>query len=261
VSKLYTAYKYLIYRLKSVDEHGVHSPFVFELTTTVIYNKVKFYNFQKIEELRGKLLQSSREINLIDLGAGSAKSLKNKRKVSEIALHSAKSPKYAQLLFRLANYFQPKTILELGTSLGISTSYLASVNSESAVFTIEGSEEIAEIAKNNFQELELTNIRSISGNFDSELPLLLERIETLDFVFFDGNHRKEPTLNYFEQCLKKATEKSVFVFDDIYWSKEMTEAWEEIKKNERVSVTIDLFFIGIVFFRKEQAKQHFVIKF
>jgi predicted O-methyltransferase YrrM len=141
------------------------------------------------------------------MGAGSVKGLKKSRKVKEIAQNSAKSAKYAQLLFRIVNHFQPKTILELGTSLGISTSYLASVNSESAVFTIEGSKEIAEIARNNFHELELTNIRSISGNFDSELPLMLERIETLDFVFFDGNHRKEPTLNYFEQCLKKATEK------------------------------------------------------
>jgi predicted O-methyltransferase YrrM len=239
----------------------VHSPFVFELTTTVIYNKVKFYNFQKIEELRGKLLQSSREINLIDLGAGSAKSLKNKRKVSEIALHSAKSPKHAQLLFRLANYFQPKSILELGTSLGISTAYLASVNSESKVYTIEGSPEIAKIAKTNFQELELNNIESITGNFDTQLPELLKRLDHLDFVFFDGNHRKEPTLRYFNECLKKAGEMSVFIFDDIYWSKEMTEAWEEIKKNEKVTVSIDLFFIGIIFFRKEQAKQHFVIKF
>jgi len=261
VNKLYTAYKYLIYRFQSVDEHGVHSPFVFDLLLNVIYNKVKFYNYLKIEELRLKLLVSNQEVSITDMGAGSVKGLKKSRKVKEIAQNSAKSAKYAQLLFRIVNHFQPKTILELGTSLGISTSYLASVNSESNIFTIEGSEEIAEIAKNNFQELELTNIRSISGNFDSELPLLLERIETLDFVFFDGNHRKEPTLNYFEQCLKKATEKSVFVFDDIYWSKEMTEAWEEIKKNERVSVTIDLFFIGIVFFRKEQAKQHFVIKF
>ncbi len=261
MNKLYTAYKYLIYRFQSVDEHGVHSPFVFNLLLNVIYNKVKFYNYIKIEELRSKLLVSNQEINITDMGAGSTKGIKKARKVKEIALHSAKSAKYGQLLFRLVNHFQPKTILELGTSLGISTSYLASVNSESEIFTIEGSEEIAKIAKNNFQELELTNIRSISGNFDTELPILLDRIDTLDFVFFDGNHRKEPTLRYFEQCLSKATEKSVFVFDDIYWSKEMTEAWEEIKKNAAVSVSIDLFFIGIVFFRKEQAKQHFVIKF
>ena len=157
--------------------------------------------------------------------------------------------------------FQPETGLELGTSLGISSAYIAKANATSSFTTIVGCSEIAAIAKENFASLNIKNVQQIIGNFDDELPKYLNRTEKLDFVFFDGNHRKEPTLNYFKQCLAKANDNSVFVFDDIYWSSEMKEAWTEIKKHERVTVTIDLFFLGIVFFRKEQARQDFILRF
>ena len=109
--------------------------------------------------------------------------------------------------------------------------------------------------------MELQNIEQHVGNFDDVLPKILSEKEKIDFVFFDGNHRKEPTLNYFRQCLDKVHEGSVFIFDDIYWSLEMKEAWSEIKMNEQVTVTLDLFYLGIVFFRKEQVKQHFIIRY
>jgi predicted O-methyltransferase YrrM len=161
----------------------------------------------------------------------------------------------------LVNRFQPEEVLELGTSLGISSAYLASANSKIKVITIEGCKEIAEKAKENFKKLGLQNIEQHLGNFDDVLPQLLSEKKKIDFVFFDGNHRKEPTLNYFKQCLAHAHEGSIFIFDDIYWSSEMKEAWNEIKMNERVTVTLDLFFMGIVFFRKEQVKQHFIIRY
>ena len=252
---------YLIYRYKSVNEHGVHSPFVFELLLSTIYNKKKFYAYLPIEKLRGNLSLSRQEITCIDLGAGSAVNNQTTKSVQTILHAAAKPPKYSQLLFRLINQFQPETILELGTSLGISSAYMASANSKSQLITIEGCKEVAAVAKKNFKELELKNIEQVVGNFDEVLPDVLKNIPQLDFVFFGGNHRKQPTLNYFKQCLEKANEQSVFVFDDINWSDEMKEAWQEIKNHEKVTVTIDLFFMGIVFFRKEQVKEHFVITF
>jgi len=261
VKKLHSLIYYLIYRFKSTNEHGVHSPFVFELLNQVIYNRTTYYAYEQIEAMRESLLKNNKILNINDLGAGSTKNNSLQKSIKTIAKQAAKPKKYGQLLFRLVNYFQAETILELGTSLGISTCYLASANSNAKVISIEGSSEIAETAKNNFKTLNINNIKHITGNFDEQLPLLLNEQKTLDFVFFDGNHQKEATLNYFKQCLPLANDKSVFVFDDIYWSKGMTEAWAEIKQHPRVSVTIDLFFIGIVFFRKEQAKQHFVIKF
>jgi predicted O-methyltransferase YrrM len=174
---------------------------------------------------------------------------------------AAKPSKYGQLLFRMVNHFQPTTVLELGTSVGITTAYLSAAHSKIKVTTIEGCPEIAAIAATNFKHLNIQNIDQQIGNFDSLLPAFLAKTEKLDFVFFDGNHRKEPTLNYFYQCLEKAHESSVFIFDDIYWSAEMTAAWEIIKNNAQVTVTLDLFSLGIVFFRKEQVKQHFLIRY
>ncbi|HLC83054.1 MAG TPA: class I SAM-dependent methyltransferase [Bacteroidia bacterium] len=261
MQKLHLIYNYLIYRAKSVNEHGVHSPFVYDLLLSTIYNKKKFYAYIQLEKLRNALSLSNQKVNCIDLGAGSKINNSNTKSVQTILYSSSKPAKYAQLLFRLVNHFQPTTILELGTSLGISSGYMASANSKSKLITIEGCEEIANIAKSNFQKLELKNIEQVVGNFDEVLPTVLKNINQLEFVFFDGNHRKEPTLNYFSQCLEKANEKSVFIFDDIYWSKEMKEAWEEIKKNEKVTVTLDLFYLGIVFFRTEQVKQNFIIRY
>lgn len=261
MNKLHTILNYLIYRFRSVNEHAIHSPFIFALTRDVIYNKVAFYSYESIEDLRHRLLRSHEQLKVVDLGAGSQVNNAHSRPISQITRNAAKPAKYAQLLFRICNHFQAHTIIELGTSLGISTAYMASANSKSTIHTIEGSPEIAQKAKQNFEQLGLRNIQQHTGNFDDVLPRLLEQIPQPELIFFDGNHRKDATLRYFELCLKKAHNETVFIFDDIYWSKEMTEAWEEIKKHDAVTVTVDLFFIGIVFFRKEQKKQHFVIKF
>lgn len=251
----------MIYRAKSVNEHGVHSPFVYDLLLSTIYNNKNFYGYTLVEKRRNALSKSKEPIECIDLGAGSTVNKNSKKSVQTILFSAAKPPKYGQLLFRLVDHFQPDTILELGTSLGISSAYMAVANSKSKLITIEGCEEIADIAKQSFKQLELKNVEQVVGNFDQVLPDVLKKMDSLDFVFFDGNHRKEPTLNYFRQCLEKATEKSIFIFDDIYWSPEMTEAWEEIKKHNKVTVTLDLFYMGIVFFRKEQVKEHFRIRY
>lgn len=223
----------------------------------MINKKGSYYSFDKIEHLRKKLLISKKEIDVTDFGTGRS----GKRKVSEIAEQSLKNEKYGQLLFRLAYHFKPNTILELGTSLGITTCYLASANPTSKVITIEGSSEIANEAKKNFNELGLDTIETIIGNFDSVLPSVTSRQSSVDFVFIDGNHRKEPTLRYFNQLLEHAINDTIFIFDDIHWSDDMEEAWEEIKNHPKVTVTIDLFFLGLIFFRKEQVKENFTLRF
>jgi predicted O-methyltransferase YrrM len=237
--------------------HGVHSPFVFSLIEDILNEKHPFYAFKSIESARTNLLSDHSVIYVNDHGTGSSRD----RKISEIARQCLKSKKEAQMLFRLACQMQPNNILELGTSLGVTTLYLSSARPSANIYTIEGCPNIANIANQVFRNEKANNITSIVGNIDTELPKVLSKIESLDMVFFDANHTKEATLNYFYKCLEKANDNSIFIFDDIYWSEGMTEAWKEIYENPAITYSIDLFHLGIIFFKKEWKKSHFKIKF
>ncbi len=242
--------------------HGVHSPFVFDFIKNVLNDHRHFYAYDAIERVREKLLTNDKVLQIEDFGAGSTVIKSNQRKISTIAKSSLKPKKFGQLMMRMVNYYGIKTTIELGTSLGITTSYLASGNLNGQVITLEGSGEIANVAEQNFEKLKLQNIEIIEGNFDDTLKNTLDKTTTIDLAFVDGNHRKEPTLQYFNQLLEKKTEKSIFIFDDIHWSKGMEEAWQKIQQHPEVTLTIDLFFIGLIFFRKEQkVAQHFSVRF
>ena len=197
-----------------------------------------------------------------DFGAGSHTGAGPQRRLRDIARTAAKPAALAQLLFRLVNHFRPRTILELGTSLGLTTAYLAAADSRSRVLTFEGCPNTATVARETFEVLNLRNVTLIEGNLDDTLAPTLATLDgPLDFAFFDGNHRYEPTLRYFNLCAAHRTEQSVFVLDDIHWSGEMERAWAAICQHPDVTLTVDLFFVGLVFFRRNQPKQHFILRF
>lgn len=261
-SSFHLAIKFLRYYFNASNGkgHGIHSPFVFQLVTKVLNDKTEYPSYKEIERQRSLLLGNETIIEVDDFGAGSVKGLKKKRVVQVIAASSLKPKKYAQLLFRLVQYFQPKEVLELGTSLGITTSYLASAQPSADVKTLEGSPVIASIAQQTWDALQIKNIKPVVGHFDEILSSVTDK--RYDFIFIDGNHRQEPTIRYFNQLLGSVHNDSVLVFDDIHWSEEMEEAWEQIKAHPSVKLSIDLFFIGLVFFRKQQLeKEHFTIRF
>ena len=261
---LQLATKFTSYYLRASNGrgHGIHSPFVFDFIKNVLNDTRDFYAFSPIESLRQQLKTDNTILQVDDLGAGSRVSKSNQRAVSEIAKNALKSKKLAQFLFRLVNYYQPKTILELGTSLGITTAYLAAANANARVYTIEGVPAIAEIARRNFRQLNLYNTQLVEGSFDLVLPILLEKIKQVDLVFIDGNHRLEPTLQYFESILKYSNEHTIMILDDIHWSAEMELAWKKIGQHPAIMCTVDLFFLGLVFLRKDfKEKQNFVIRF
>lgn len=256
--------RYLKYWISSSNSkgHGVHSPFVYELIDKVFTDDRNFYSFPLIEGAREELMYDHSEISVTDFGAGSRLNATNIRTISSIAKSALKPKKFGQLLFRMVNHFRPKTILELGTSLGITTSYLATANHDAEVITMEGAPEIAKQALKHFQYIGIKNIEQVVGNFDDYLDGVLTKNKNLDFVFIDGNHQFEPTIRYFNMMKPNLHEHSVVVFDDIHWSKEMEQVWTAIQQDEMVTLTVDLFFIGIVFFRKEQKKkQHFIVQF
>ncbi|MBC5992081.1 O-methyltransferase [Pontibacter cellulosilyticus] len=255
------AANYPIYRAKAFKLHGVHSPFIFDLYHHVIQHDGHFAAYDLVENLREDLLQDNAKLEVTDFGAGPKAGNKHTRFVKDIVSASAKPAKYGQLLFRLVNYFQPNTIFDLGTSLGITTSYIASARKEGKVYTFEGCPNIAHVATQNFKKLGLENVQLINGNLDTTLPAQVAQVQQLDFAFFDGNHRYEPTMRYFNLCLTKHHERSVFVVDDLYWSAEMKRAWQEIKKHPQVLQTVDLFYVGLVFFRTSQPKENFTLYF
>lgn len=240
----------------------LHSPFVFKLYNTCIKRQAQNEDMQAIEALRQALKKDNQFILQDDFGAGSSLFKGKKRRVKELVYLHAKQARIAQVLYFMIKHLGLTNALELGTSLGLTTAYLGkALNNKGKVIGIEGSREIAAKAAENMAKLDLERHVTIKqGHFDEVLPQLLSEMKTVDFVYIDGNHRFEPTLNYFEQLLPYTHNNSVLVFDDIYWSKGMAKAWAAIKSHPDVTVTVDLFFIGLVFFRKEQAKEHFRLR-
>ncbi len=263
-SALQLAKKYLRYYTTAAHSkgHGVHSPFVFEFIRFVKNDKRHYTCYYEIEKLRKRLLNDPGLIEVADFGAGSTVLKTSKRAVNKMAKSSLKPKRFAQLLFRIVQHYKPRTIVEFGTSFGITSSYLAFGFADAKLYTLEGAPSIASIARKNFQSLGLHNVELIEGDFAKTMPGLFSGLHKIDLAFVDGNHRKQPTLEYFETILRSATPQSILIFDDIHWSREMEEAWTEIKSHESVTLTIDLFFIGLVFLRKEfKHKQHFSIRF
>jgi predicted O-methyltransferase YrrM len=263
-SSFHLAKKFIRYYLTSFNGkgHGMHSPFVFDFILNVLNNRKGYQIPHEIEQLRKQLLHNSMVLVTKDLGAGSRTAATRERKVRDIARSALKPARYGQLLYRLAKHYHPKTIIELGTSLGITTAYFSKAVPDARIITIEGSEAIASIAGGNFKKLRCENIQLIEGNFDIILPTVIGEVAPVDLAFIDGNHRYEPTINYFHQLLKASHNDTILVFDDIHWSAEMEQAWNEIKSHPSVKGTIDIFYLGFVFFRNEfKAQQHFTIRF
>ena len=258
------ALKYVRYYLaaSSGKGHGLHSPFIFEFVKDVLNDREKYPEYGKVESLRKTLLTDRKKISVDDFGAGSATSRTNIRSVSSIARHAAKSKKFSRLFYRIAKKYRPENMVELGTSLGISSASFALANPAAILHTIEGAASIAEIARANFRQLDLGNIRQYTGRFDDVLPGLLHDLNHVGLAFIDGNHQYEPTMKYFNMLLPEVKNDSILIFDDIHWSGGMEQAWRGIQRNEAVRCTVDLFFIGIVFFREEfREKQHFTIRY
>lgn len=260
IYRLFAFLKYFLFA-RHAKGYGIHSPFVFHLITEVLRNKTDDVVVCNIEGIRKRLLADPGIICVNDPGAGSVILKKNMRKVSEITRHSSISRKYGILLYNMAKEFGNKVIIELGTSFGISSMYLAAPDENAIVHTIEGSDSVANLAESNFARSCFKNIVLHRGKFEEVFPLLIEKNGVPGLVFVDGDHKKEHVLNYFRMVATTAGEETVMIIDDINYSPEMAEAWDEIKKHENVSTTVDLFRLGMIFFRKGIAKYDYVIRY
>ncbi|TDE04114.1 O-methyltransferase [Flavobacterium hiemivividum] len=261
---LFQIKSYIKFLWHSKNEHAVHSPFVFNLITKCFYDSKPKPEYQLLKEYRKELLENKNTIEVIDFGAGSKVFKSNSREISKIARTAGISQKRAELLFRISNYFETDTILEIGTSLGLATAAISLGYKNAQITTLEGCPETSKIAQEQLEKFGLTNVEFVVSEFSSYLEKLnlSSKIQTKNFslIYFDGNHQKQSTLDYFDLLLPTITNDTVWIFDDIHWSPGMDEAWEAIKKHPKVTVTIDTFQWGFVFFRYEQPKEHFTIR-
>jgi predicted O-methyltransferase YrrM len=234
---------------------------VYRLVDEVIYDFSEKKVYAQIENARKRLLNDNKTITVTDLGAGSHLNKNREKQVKTIAQNALKSPRLAQLIYRLVADLQPRNIIELGTCLGITSLYLQQAAPDAKTYTLEGCPQTAAVAGEVFKQEGVNGIAQLVGNFDDTLHPLIESLPQIDLVYVDGNHQKEATLRYFEWCLPKVHQGTLLIFDDIYWSEGMKEAWAEIKAHPQVSITVDLFWIGLVYFRKGKEKEDFLIRF
>jgi predicted O-methyltransferase YrrM len=209
---------------------------------------------------RKALLENKNTIEVTDFGAGSKVFKSNKREIAKIAKTAGITPKRGELLFRVSNYFTADAVLEIGTSLGLATSAISLGNPKAQITTLEGCPETSKIAQEQLEKFGLTNVEFLVSEFRNYLEKTNTSKQHFSLIYFDGNHQKQASLDYFELLLPTITNDTVWIFDDIHWSPGMEEAWETIKKHPKVTVTIDTFQWGFVFFRYEQPKEHFTIR-
>jgi len=252
---------YIIYWFSSVGRHGLQSTFLYNLNEFVWRYDKKHFSQERIEAYREACLKNKTVIAVKDFGAGVSGNILKELSIASIAKNAAKPPKYARMLFRLMEHLKPENVIELGTSLGISSLYISSGNPKMKLTTLEGCDATAEFSRKQFQQFPDLNIEVITGNFDATLSELLKSQSKIDSIYIDGNHRYEPTMRYFNLCLPYMHDESFIIFDDINWSKEMKSAWQEIIKHPSVRVSIDVYMMGIVFFNKGFSKQDFKIRY
>lgn len=249
---------YLKWLPKTIYLHGIHSPFVFHLSKDCLKKSKQSSHTRALQQYRERLLGAERTIEVTDFGAGSRVFKSNTRNICDIAKHAGATQKRMYLLQRITSYFNPEQILELGTSLGMATFAMAKGSGKTKITSLEGCPETAAVARETLDHFKIENVALLEGRFCESLEKL--QLHKIDMVYFDGNHSKEATLAYVEKLLPTVINGSVWIFDDIHWSKEMTAAWEHIKALPEVSVTIDCFWLGLVFFRNEQVKEHFYVR-
>ncbi|HEY3403479.1 MAG TPA: class I SAM-dependent methyltransferase [Ohtaekwangia sp.] len=250
---------YITYWLDAVNEHSLHSPFFFDFYTRILKGKSVPAKGSEIESIRSKFLRENTLITLTDLGAGAINNKTASRTVAQIAQTSLSSRKFSQFYARIIQHFKFTQVVELGTSLGINTLYLASIPG-TKVTTFEGDPHLVNRAEVLFDSMGM-KVNIIGGNLDKTLSHHLQRSPRVDLAFVDANHRYEPTLHYAHELISRIHEQSILILDDIHYSPEMEKAWYEIRNHRLVYGSVDLYRCGLLFFNPSLNKQHVVLQF
>jgi predicted O-methyltransferase YrrM len=254
------AVEFIKYQLEAKGRYRIHSPFVYEFVSQVLLTPYESSHQKTLRDFRSSLKNNHEKINFKDFGAGS-KRLNETRSVREIYLNSATQGKYGQILYAMTKHYQPQNILEFGTSLGVGTLSMHLGNSNALIDTVEANEEVYSLAKMNLHTFSehASNIHFHPTTFDQFIVKSL--VKTYDMIFIDGHHDGTALLDYLDKLVPFTHNQTLIVLDDIRWSESMYDAWKQCQTRHEFHVTLDLFSFGIVIPRKEQEKQHFVIRY
>ena len=254
---LFHSWEYFLYFLLKEDQHSIHSPFFFKLyqSLTLFLRKNRKGNLL-IEEDRSAFLSSHQRIKRVDFGAGSRWDKGQMEHVAHIAKRATTPVKFSLLYQFLCMSTPGQTVLDLGTSLGINTAYLASVT-KGRLYSFEGDPALVLLSRSHLNRF--NNIKYITGNLDETLTNALENLGRIDFVLVDANHRYQPTMDYFKKIAPKLHQNSIMVIADIHWSKGMRKAWDEIRSLPSVSSSIDFFECGVLFFNPQEVKNDYIL--
>lgn len=249
----FTFQAYISHLITSKGRHGTHSPFVYGLIEQVILPYRSFVDLE-IESITDQLKKQHQYIESIEPKTG----IYRKKRLSHIARKSSSTLKFRSFLAGLCQYLDIKTVLETGTSLGFATAYMAKSPSKPMIHTIEGDQTIAQIAQNTWQTFE--NINFHIGNLQDNFSDLVSIIQP-ELIFLDADHRSEALHFCFEKMQSHLKNVQVIIIHDIYWSRDMNNAWKQIVKRSDLPLTIDIFQAGLVFPNMNMPKQHFKLNF
>lgn len=261
---LFQAMELVKYQLTAKSLQKIHPPFVYKLYTFLSKERISKSDEKAIKSIKKHAARNKNIIEHVDMGAKAGSNGLTRghlKRIGKIASNNGIRHKYGRILYLITKHFKPRTILELGTSLGLSTLYLAKACKDCKVYTIEGCAETAAVADKYFRKAHLENTEILTGGFKKTLPLVYEKYAIPDLIFVDGNHKYQPTIEYFHLIKSYAQEDTIIIFDDIHWSREMKKAWKEIIADPDITLSIDLFQLGIVFFKKGLTKQNFVLRY
>lgn len=254
-------WKYIKHQVNSKNQFRIHSPFVFEFYEKILNPEPKEVFFDKVDKIRKEIIQKGRRVPLQDFGPNICTQLPNYREIYKIGIQALKPVYLDRILGRISHFIKAESIIEIGTFPGITTAFLSFYNPNSQVFSLEDNPELARLAQDNLDKLELKNVQVIQGNFNDPVPSLFSlNLVSPRFILIKGDHRNVSTMHYFREFLKEGNEQDVMVIDDIHRSIEMENDWNKIKTHEKVILSIDLFYFGIIFFRNNRAKEHFKIR-
>lgn len=234
--------------LRAKTAYSSQSPFLFGWHKKVLKAKppIDDLGWRMLVERLHATKQDTTEVLRTDHGA----TLYNNRlqTIGHIASSQVSSIDELAILFHSTQYVRPKSILELGTSLGFSAAALSLGFPSAKVETVEGDPAIAQWAKENHTLLDLDNIILHECTIADYLERKSLRGGQIDVLYMDGHHDGLATMTYFNNLLPFFSKKTVVIVDDILWSRDMHNAWEQLRKNPRVKASLAYERIGFLFF-------------